>query len=93
MNIENRHADLDDGALYARVEEALPTYARPAFLRLLEAPDLTGTFKIRKVGLQREGFDPKTITDTLLYRDDARRRYLPRLPEIADRIRSGELRF
>jgi len=86
-------AELDDAALYARVEEALPAYARPAFVRLLQAPDLTGTFKIRKVGLQREGFDPKTIADPLLYRDDARRRYLPLLPEIADRIRAGSMRF
>jgi fatty-acyl-CoA synthase len=85
--------ELDDAALFARVEEALPGYARPAFVRLLEAPDLTGTFKIRKVGLQREGFDPKTISDPLLYRDDAQRRYLPLLPEVADRIRAGTLRF
>lgn len=55
-----------------RVEQALSAYARPAFVRLLEAPALIGTFKIRKVALQREGFDPKTVTDPVLSRDDAR---------------------
>jgi len=86
-------ADFDGAELYALMERALPAYARPAFVRLLEAHDLTGTFKIRKVALQREGFDPKEIPDPLYYRDDSARSFLPLVPEVADRIRAGALRF
>jgi fatty-acyl-CoA synthase len=86
-------APLDGARLYDHVEALLPPYARPAFVRLLEAPDLTATFKIRKVALQREGYDPKTIADPLFYREDGQRSYLPLSPEVADRIGEGRLRF
>jgi fatty-acyl-CoA synthase len=86
-------AALDGERLYAHVEGALPPYAWPAFVRQLEAPDLTATFKIRKLALQREGYDPKLIADPLWYRDDAQRSYLPLSPEAADRVEAGRLRF
>jgi hypothetical protein len=86
-------AGFDGGRLYAHLASALPPYARPAFLRLLEAPDLTATFKIRKAALQRDGYDPKQIADPLFYRDDAGRSYLPLSPAVADRIHSGALRL
>jgi citronellyl-CoA synthetase len=86
-------AAFDGERLYARVEQALPAWARPAFVRLIEAPDLTATFKVRKHALQREGFDPKLIPDALFYRDDARRAYLPLSPDAADAIRAGRVRL
>jgi fatty-acyl-CoA synthase len=86
-------AVLDGERLYAHVEAILPAYARPAFVRLLGAADLTATFKIRKVSLQRDGYEPSAIADPVLYRDDAQRAYLPLSPQLADRIRKGELRL
>jgi fatty-acyl-CoA synthase len=86
-------AAFDGARLYAHVASELPPYARPAFLRLLDAPDLTATFKIRKVALQRDGYDLKTIADPLFYRDDAGQSYLPLSPEVADRIGMGALRL
>lgn len=86
-------AVIDGERLYAHVERALPAYARPAFVRVIEAPDITATFKIRKAGLEREGYDSKAIADRILYRDDEYRAYLPLSPEVADRIREGRARF
>ncbi len=51
------------------VENRLPLYARPVFLRLLPALEATGTFKPRKLDLLREGFDPRVIADALYVRD------------------------
>jgi fatty-acyl-CoA synthase len=51
------------------VENRLPLYARPVFLRLLPALDATGTFKPRKQALLREGCDPRVIADELYVRD------------------------
>ena len=36
----------------------LPPYARPIFLRLRPEMEITGTFKLRKVELVKDGFDP-----------------------------------
>ncbi|ADL02461.1 AMP-dependent synthetase and ligase [Brevundimonas subvibrioides ATCC 15264] len=40
------------------VDEQLPPYARPVFVRLAKALETTGTFKYRKIDLVADGFDP-----------------------------------
>src|SRR5690606_29826511 len=70
-------AGLDGKALYAHVADALPAYAAPAFVRVSEHAEVTGTFKLRKVELQREGYDPARVGDPLYVRDDEARAYLP----------------
>jgi fatty-acyl-CoA synthase len=54
---------------------ALPAYARPIFLRLAPAMEITGTFKQRKVELVKEGFDPGAIADPLYWHNPASGRY------------------
>ena len=84
---------LDGCALYAHVAQHLPGYARPAFVRVIVAADLTGTFKLRKGPLQREGFEPTASDDPVLFRDDTQKTYLPLTQAIRERIRSGNVRF
>ena len=86
-------AALDGASLYARAERELPAYARPAFVRVWQTPDLTGTFKLRKVELQKQGFDPSSTPDPIFYRDDERRAYQPLDAHTHARIASGALRF
>jgi fatty-acyl-CoA synthase len=86
-------AGFDASDLYAHVGETLPAYARPAFLRVQARAELTGTFKVCKVELQAEGFDPDRVSDPLYYRDDAGRTYKPICPKALAAIRSGDLRF
>ncbi|WP_310212482.1 long-chain-acyl-CoA synthetase [Caulobacter sp. BE264] len=62
--------DLDAFAKY--VDEALPSYARPLFVRLQKAIETTGTFKYRKIDLVNEGFDPSKTKDPLYFRDPAK---------------------
>ena len=38
---------------------------------------MTSTFKLRKVDLQREGYDPARVRDPLFVRDPAARAYVP----------------
>ncbi len=52
-----------DGKFLARefaayVDEQLPPYARPVFVRIAKTLETTGTFKYRKIDLVAEGFDP-----------------------------------
>ncbi len=84
---------LDGEALYRGLESALPAYARPAFVRIQQEPELTGTFKLRKVELQQQGYDIERIDDPLLYRNDARAAYLPMDSDALARINRGDLHF
>ncbi|SPP73682.1 long-chain fatty acid transport protein 1 isoform X1 [Drosophila guanche] len=72
--------------------KVLPNYARPQFLRFLRKIDLTGTFKLRKVELQQQGFDPAAIEDELFYvgSDGV---YLPLTQSVYERIQRNEMRF
>ena len=55
-----------DGRFGARafadwVDQELPAYARPAFVRIIKSADTTGTFKYRKMDLVADGFDPGKV--------------------------------
>jgi fatty-acyl-CoA synthase len=86
-------ARFDGAALYAHARATLPAYAAPAFLRLQPEAELTGTFKLRKVDLQREGYDPTLVADPLFVRDDDARAYVPLTAERHGAIRAGEHRL
>uniref|UniRef100_A0A3P9AM99 Very long-chain fatty acid transport protein n=1 Tax=Esox lucius TaxID=8010 RepID=A0A3P9AM99_ESOLU len=57
------------------VQQALPPYARPVFLRISPQVDTTGTFKIQKTRLQREGYDPRFSTDQIYFLNSRAGRY------------------
>ena len=82
-------AELRGAELHAFVHERLPRYAAPLFLRVLPEVEVTGTLKLRKVNLQREGFDLDRVDDALYLRDDAAGAYVPLTPGIAAEIRGG----
>ena len=46
------------------VKEQLPSFARPIFVRLVKKLDITGTYKLRKFNLQREGYNISAIDKT-----------------------------
>lgn len=89
--VVNGDFNIDD--LPARLKARLPLYARPIFLRLTPALDVTGTFKQRKVDLVREGFDPAAIADPLYFLDSASGRYERLTPERYAGITAGDVRF
>jgi fatty-acyl-CoA synthase len=84
-------AVFDPAAYYAFAERTLPAYARPLFVRLAAAMDVTGTLKHTKMRLQDEGYDPQRIADVLYFRDDRARSYVPLDAALKRRIDAGEL--
>jgi fatty-acyl-CoA synthase len=79
-----------DGASFWRhVDAALPRYAAPLFVRVLPEMELTGTFKLRKVNLQEEGFDLARVRDPLFFRDDEACAFVPLDPALAEAIAAG----
>lgn len=67
----------DPAAFWALALDRLPRYAAPLFLRIAPTTDMTGNYKLRKVDLQREGYDPALVSDPLFVRDDKARTYVP----------------
>jgi fatty-acyl-CoA synthase len=75
-------------ALHRHLRERLPDYARPLFLRLCRSIAATGTFKLSKAALAREGFF--TDGDEPCYFDDrAAGEFVPLDGAVMRRIESG----
>jgi len=55
--------DMESFSIYAA--EQLPSYARPVFVRIRNDIDVTGTFKMVKGDLRKEGYDLTQIDDPL----------------------------
>ena len=72
-----RPEQFDPGAFHAFAAAHLADYAIPVFVRLTAEADLTSTFKLRKVELQRAGYDPGRVRDPLYVRDAAAGTYRP----------------
>jgi fatty-acyl-CoA synthase len=64
-------------ALQAHLIKTLPRYARPLFLRACESLAVTGTFKLQKAALRREGFADPAITDALWFYDAGVGSFIP----------------
>ncbi|WP_309644441.1 long-chain-acyl-CoA synthetase [Phenylobacterium sp.] len=52
-----------------QVARELPPYAQPVFVRILPALETTGTFKLRKIDLVADGYDPSKIKGAVYWRD------------------------
>ena len=65
----------DLGRLRAHLAAELPDYAQPRFVRLCDALDLTGTFKLNKERLVREGY--ADATDPVWLNDRESGRWVP----------------
>jgi fatty-acyl-CoA synthase len=69
--------NFDPKSFYELATKRLPTYAVPLFVRLSPAADMTSTFKLRRVDLQRQGYDPANFPDPLYVRHDGSGCYVP----------------
>uniref|UniRef100_A0A8C7IDV9 Very long-chain fatty acid transport protein n=1 Tax=Oncorhynchus kisutch TaxID=8019 RepID=A0A8C7IDV9_ONCKI len=81
----------DCDAFLREVQQALPPYARPVFLRISPQVDTTGTFKIQKTRLQREGYDPRLSTDQIYFLNSRAGRYEAVNEELHSAIVEGRM--
>uniref|UniRef100_A0A1I8H6I0 Very long-chain fatty acid transport protein n=1 Tax=Macrostomum lignano TaxID=282301 RepID=A0A1I8H6I0_9PLAT len=72
----------------------LPAYARPLFLRIVRHIEATGTFKMKKTELRKDGFDPdRCCGDPLYYLCCRSGQYLALDGPAFAAIARGEIRF
>jgi fatty-acyl-CoA synthase len=84
--------NFDLKAFAAHLLKNLPSYAQPVFLRFRGSIAATSTFKQRKIELQKEGFDPENISDSLYARDDSGN-YQELTPELHADICAGKVQL
>jgi fatty-acyl-CoA synthase len=85
--------ELDLDALRAHLCDRLPPYARPLFLRLCKAMDVTTTFKQTKGTLVREGFDPVSIGDPIYFDHPVEQRFVRVDANLYRDIQQGRVRL
>jgi fatty-acyl-CoA synthase len=83
----------DVGAFRQHLAARLPEYARPLFLRIVPALELTGTFKLRKQELAREGYDRTLVSDTVYFDDRRQQRYVELDQSLYEKLRTGKVRI
>jgi fatty-acyl-CoA synthase len=71
----------------------LPEYARPVFLRMQPELDVTGTFKLKKVDLVRDGFDPTAVPDPIYFNDPQAGAFVPIDPPLYQKLTTGQMRL
>jgi fatty-acyl-CoA synthase len=71
----------------------LPAFARPVFVRIQPAIEITGTFKHKKVELRKEGANPSLTDDEIYYFDNKTKLYVRLTKEIYEQIERGEIKI
>lgn len=75
------------------IENRLPAYAQPVFVRLMKTVETTGTFKFRKADLVADGFDPEKAGAATLYVRGGKSGYQKLTAAAREAILSGEGRI
>jgi fatty-acyl-CoA synthase len=79
-------------ALHEALEQELATYARPLFIRIQPEMEITGTFKLRKVDLVKDGFDPGQISDQIYFAHPKEGAFVRLDPDLHEQITTGQVR-
>ncbi|NXK63209.1 S27A6 protein, partial [Sylvietta virens] len=88
-----RYHTFNGEKLYKHVEDFLPSYAKPRFVRIMDVMQITATFKHQKMYLANEGFNPEIISEPLYFMYEPARSYIPLTREIYQKVVSGEIRL
>jgi fatty-acyl-CoA synthase len=80
--------DFDIKVFEEHVHRELPAYAQPLFVRILPSIETTGTFKVRKVELVADGYDPGKIRGPV-YFHDTKRGYVKVTKSVFERLQNG----
>ena len=80
---------MDLKSLAGKLRQKLPKYARPLFIRLIRELKLTGTYKLIKSELQKEGYDISSISDPVYFMGPGDVTYKKLDGDLFQQIRAG----
>jgi len=82
---------IDLKQLARQLIQHLPPFAVPIFVRLTQSIELTGSYKLSKHKVEKEGFNPNVIKDSLYFLDRNSSTYIPLNPTLYQQIQSGKI--
>jgi len=85
--------DFDLVTFRRHLNERVPEYARPLFLRIRGEIEATATFKPKKQALARESYDPSATADPIYFNDPVRQSFVKVDEELFATIQSGKMRL
>ena len=89
ITLKTGQTQLDLNGFSAFVAHELPSYARPVFLRIRPEMEVTGTFKLMKGELRKDGYDIAAIEDPMFVLKPNHAVYEPLDDTFFDAIRAG----
>ncbi|MGB1139798.1 MAG: long-chain-acyl-CoA synthetase [Halioglobus sp.] len=89
ITLAEGESSLDLESFSAHVRAQLPSYARPVFLRIQSDIDTTGTFKMVKGQLRKEGYDLGAVQDPLYVLKPGSDTYEPLDEAFAAEVKAG----
>jgi acyl-CoA synthetase (AMP-forming)/AMP-acid ligase II len=75
------------------VAKNFPKYSIPIFIRIKDELEFTGTHKLRKVNLRKQGYDVNTIKDQVYFWDSTSNRYKNFDREQYQNLMNGRIKF
>lgn len=85
--------NFDPDKLLSYLQDNLPAYAVPVFMRVTDAIDTTGTFKYRKVDIQNAGYSLERSNEEVFAWLPKTEGYTLLTPELLSDINSGQFKF
>ena len=79
--------------MHPQISKELPPYALPLFVRLTKEIETTGTYKLQKTRLVKEGYDINVVPDPIYFLDSKSMKYIKLVPELHEKIQSGRIRI
>ena len=86
-------SELNIDAFSTYVNANLPHFARPVFVRVQQQLDVTGTFKMVKGDLSKDGYDITAYDDPVYVMKPRSDQYEPLDAEFVEQINQGEARY
>jgi acyl-CoA synthetase (AMP-forming)/AMP-acid ligase II len=84
----------DWNAFSSFVDEKLPAYARPVFVRIIQELETTGTFKLKKGELRDEAYHLEKVNDDAVFVREPKSECYTRLTnETYEKINNGSISF
>lgn len=89
--IADPNRTVDVSSLFIELTKRLPAYSIPIFVRITSQIELTGSFKLSKTILEKDGFDVGQIKDPLYFLDRKIGTYVLLNVSLYNDIQSGRL--
>lgn len=92
LAVAKQSDELDMAKFVVDMKSKLAPFAIPVFIRICDEIEATGTFKLPKVKLQKQGYDITQISDPIFIVDQRNNDCIPLTKDTHDKLMSGELK-